>query len=80
MEEWYEYIDDGYLVGTCFLDISKCFDTIDHSILLHKLTKYGIQNKELNWFRSHLTNKTQIVRCNSHESNVELINIGVPQG
>ena len=35
-----------------FLDIGKAFDTVDHKILLDKLSYYGIQEDDLSFFKS----------------------------
>ena len=43
-------VNDGLISGACFFDLAKCFDTIDHSLLLKKLRKYGILVLELAWF------------------------------
>ena len=40
----------GKATGAIFIDLSKAFDTISHSVLLEKLSRYGIQYNELNWF------------------------------
>ena len=63
-----------------FLDLSKAFDTVNHSILLSKLDLYGIRDNEHQWFRSYLSNRKQRVFVNSVESNFRLVNSGVPQG
>ena len=47
-------VDSGKLVGGCFIDLSKAFDTISHRKLLEKLERYGVQDKELEWFRKYL--------------------------
>ena len=73
-------MDKGITPLAIFLDLSKAFDTLDHSILISKLEHYKIKNNCLNWFRSYLSNRNQYVQYdNVHSSNYK-INIGVPQG
>ncbi len=63
-----------------FCDLSKAFDTVDHSILLQKLSKIGIRGMELSWFSNYLTNRKQFVRINNCNSSLLDVLIGVPQG
>ena len=64
----------------CFLDIQKRFDTIDHTILLDKLSHYGIRTVELRWCQSYLTDRMQRETYNGQVSEQKEVSIGVPQG
>jgi hypothetical protein len=64
----------------CFLDLAKCFDTIDHDILLCKLEKYGIRGKNLKFFKKYLSGRKQCVKVNGQLSSILDILFGVPQG
>ena len=50
--------DRQELTLLCLLDLSKCFDVIDHSKLLSKLQSYSI---DPTWFSSYLRGHTQSV-------------------
>ena len=79
-DDWYNGLDLGKLVGLVFIDLKKAFDTVDHDILCKKLDVYGVQQRELSWFRSYLSNRKQFCRVNGVDSNFGEIEVGVPQG
>ena len=63
-----------------FLDLSKAFDTLDHNILLQKLSFYGIRSQVLSYLKDYLTNRKQYVKFNCLNSDLLSVNCGVPQG
>ena len=62
------------------MDLSKAFDTVNHAMLIHKLEYYGVRGKALEWFKSYLSNRKQIVSDDSAYSIENYIICGVPQG
>ena len=76
----FENLDKKKLPLAIFLDFSKAFDTIDHEILLYKLSHYGIKDTALSWFKSYLSNRTQYVQYKDIASTELTITTGVPQG
>ena len=73
-------ISNGNLVGSVYIDLSKAFNTISHSMLIEKLQTYGVKGDELVWFIDYLFGRSQIVAMNNVKSNKEPIYCGVPQG
>ena len=73
-------IDINEIPLNIFLDLSKAFDTIDHTILLSKLKYYGLKGSTLNLFPSYLINRKQYTEIEDITSDILPIQIGVPQG
>ena len=73
-------MDAGSFVGAVFLDLSKAFDTVDHHLLLRKLMNIGLTSSTTQWFRSYLTNRSQITSVGDALSSATKMPVGVPQG
>ena len=80
MDKLTKALDDGKFVVGILLDFSKAFDTVDHDILLNKLSHYGIRGVPHLWFKSYLSNRQQFVTYNGVSSSVKTVKCGVPQG
>ena len=74
-------LDKGQGVLLLLLDLSAAFDTLDHHILLERLrVEIGVEGTTLDWFRSYLASRSQMVVIGRAKSEPVSLTIGVPQG
>ena len=73
--------DNRFVSPLTLLDQSASFDTIDHKILLNRLSySFGISGTVFKWFIFCLTNRTQSVSVGDIHSSSLPLKYGVPQG
>jgi hypothetical protein len=63
-----------------YLDLSKAFDMVNHSILIAKLGQLGFPTPFLDFFRSYLSGRSQTVSIEGCCSDSYSVEKGVPQG
>ena len=74
-----EGFNDGLVAGMILTDLQKAFDTINHDILLKKLSIIGFSDHTV-WFQSYLSNRKFTVNLENSFSEVPSISCDVPQG
>ena len=74
------HMESGELCGAVFLDLTKAFDTVDHTILLSKLSAINVSPSTLQWFKSYLNHRKQRTACSDAVSDPLPMTFGVPQG
>ncbi len=79
-EKLVQSVDEGKVCCSIFLDISKAFDSVNHKLLLKKLSIYGIRGPALLLLKSFLENRCQYTMVNSYKSLSSPISSRVPQG
>ena len=57
-------VDAGKYCGMVMLDLQKAFDTVNHSILLDKLSAIGFDETTMSWMQSYLEGRKQVVEVN----------------
>ena len=69
------------VTGLCLLDLSAAFDTIDHTILLHRFKSwFGFTDTVLSWIQSYLSSRSFTVDINGIKSPPSKLLYGVPRG
>ena len=63
--------------GSVFIDLKKAFDTVDHNILLRKLSCYGVNGNALQLLKSCLIDRTQRFYVNGVLSTEQYVSCGI---
>ena len=75
--------NNNFFLGV-FIDLSKAFDSVDHNIILEKLSMYGVKGNNLKWFHSYLSNRKKYIEFQNDDkkeiTNSLTIKCGVLQG
>ena len=79
-EKLLKNLDERLSSCAIFLDLAKAFDTVNHDILIRKLSKYGIRGSALQMLDSYLSSRKQFVSIDNVNSETAIIELGVPQG
>ena len=73
-------LDHRRIVCAAFLDLRKAFDSLDHVMLLERLSAMGVHGVELSWFTDYLSQRVQRVKTHDGVSSWSPVKGGVPQG
>ena len=79
-EDWRRSLDKREAVVAVAMDLSKAFDSIDHSLLLAKLGAYVLSSSAFHLMSSYLTGRKQRVKVHGTCSSYRDVKVGVPQG
>ena len=75
-----EKVDKNLQVDAIYTDFSKAFDKVSHTILVAKLSAYGITGYLLEWCKSYLKSRQSSVVLNGITTKPFTASSGVPQG
>lgn len=80
VDECISALDNRRSLVAVYLDFSKAFDTVNHTILLKKMYRLGFRGVILDWVKSFLTDRRIVVDVDGVLSDECVVNIGLPQG
>lgn len=70
-------LDKGGVVGAIFLDFKKAFDTVDHDVLLSKLSYFNFCGNAIKWMKSYLTDRKQSTCINNTQSTLNYCSVSI---
>jgi retron-type reverse transcriptase len=80
VDAWQLSLDAKENIIAIFLDLSKAFDTVNHSLLLEKLYYYNFSSNAINLIKHYLSNRFMLTKFGKCFSEAKILVDGVPQG
>ena len=80
LKNLYENWNENNFSGCVFIDFSRAFDSIDHTILAKKLELYGFDENSLKFMSNYMSNRVQRTTVNGHTSPPAQVTYGTAQG
>ncbi len=75
-----ESVDNKEHCAALFIDQSKAFDTVDHTLLIQRLVSIGLSEHAIGLFNNYLSNRTQCLQADGFISSSLNVTKGVPHG
>ena len=73
-------LDKGSVVCATFIDLRKAFDSLDHCLLLQRISELGVHSTVVEWFIDYLSNRCHRIKSSATFSSWRLMKGGIPQG
>jgi hypothetical protein len=80
VDELTQELENKHQEDVIALDFSKAFDKVNHSLLVHKLKRYGVTGDLNRWIQAFLQDRQQSVVVEGEISEPIAVESGVPQG
>uniref|UniRef100_A0A8C7HZB4 Reverse transcriptase domain-containing protein n=1 Tax=Oncorhynchus kisutch TaxID=8019 RepID=A0A8C7HZB4_ONCKI len=73
-------IDKRQYCAAVLIDLAKAFDSVNHHILIGRLSSLGFSDDCLAWFTNYFADRVQCVKSEGMLSGPLAVSMGVPQG